>query len=744
MQSVSVYKNSYDTDCVHCSMDSVINRIRSGARGRDSEKSLAEKTQELRRLYTSNSPRYKPEKEKSTAVTWAGTFPSGERLGKKLIQHSGYVVLDIDNDIDVTEQLEILSEHPNVAILFVSPSGAGVKPVIPVYPIPKGLTEHKVAFNVVLKVFSEYVVDDPKELPKQSDPNRLCYLAHDPNVVDRREIAKPVSWSMPVDPDSDSDSDKAYDPPTVTEAREMLKYLSAEVYSEWIEVGMACKDAGLPVSVWNEWSQSSAKYKAGECEKKWESFKGTGWSWGSVVYLAKEQGYRGGNRKRKSNPVREMKDASDYFVGTDFNVLAMSEHIQGNFRVWSQDSGIYIYDDRLGVYVPGEMEIDKAVRDALGSLRKKRYVEEVLADLASTCRRDVPDTSDLIGFKNGVLRLNTDGGSGLGDFSPHSPDNYLMSTYPVDFNPSAPETEGSKDFSDWLLDVLGGDSGLWCLLYEVIGSIFHRASVDMQRGVLLIGEGGTGKSMFLSQVERMTGRNNICARDWGEYGRDAFAFAGLYQKSLALGADLDVGRSLSGAIKPAVTGNTLNCNEKHQKAFDFNPYATWIGSINRFPRTKDKTWGFFRRWIAVPFNKRFETNAQFEQAKRALWSQPETMSRIVYDALRLYVVAYQNGNYTVPESAAALSREMHRASNSVITWLDERTIPDEDGIVERQKAYADYAGFCLELDTDAESNRIFYDTLRSQGYSVDKYDRIDGKTTRVIQGFQIAATEVPQ
>ena len=448
--------------------------------------------------------------------------------------------------------------------------------------------------------------------------------------------------------------------------------------------------------------------------------------------------------ERKPNPVREMKDASHFFVGTDFNVLAMSEHIQSTFRVWSQDSGIYIYDAPSGCYVPGEMDIDQAVRDTLGSLRKKRYVEEVLADLASTCRRDVPDTSDLIGFKNGVLRLNVGDGSGLGDFSPHSPNNYLMSTFPVDFNLSAPETEGSKDFGDWLLDVLGGDSGLWCLLYEVVGSIYHRASVDMQQGILLIGEGGTGKSMFLSQVERMTGRNNICARDWGDYGRDQFAWSGVYGKSLVLGADLDVGRSLSGAIKPAITGNTLSNNAKHKTAFDFNPYATWLGSINRFPRTKDKTWGFFRRWIAVPFNKRFEIDSQFEKSKRALWSEPETMSRIVYDALRLYVVAYQNGNYTVPDSAAALSRDMHRASNSVITWLDDCTTPDESEVIDRQQAFASYAAFCQALGVDAESNRSFYDTLRSQGYSVDKYQKIDGKSTRVVQGFQIADTEATQ
>ena len=305
------------------------------------------------------------------------------------------------------------------------------------------------------------------------------------------------------------------------------------------------------------------------------------------------------------------------------------------------------------------MEIDKAVRDALGSLRKKRYVEEVIADLASMCRRDVPDTSDLIGFKNGVLRLNTNGSGGLGDFSPHSPDNYLLRTFLVDFDAKAPETEGSESFQNWLIDVLGGNTEMWQVVYEVIGSIFHRESVSMQRGVLLVGEGGTGKSMLLSQIERLVGGENTCARSWGDFGYNEFAWGDLYEKALATDSDIDVSRPLSGAIKPAITGNTLLFNQKYKQTFPFNPYATWIGSINRFPETTDPTWGFFRRWIVVPFNRRFSTNSRFEQEMRRLWSAPEAMTRIVYDALRLYVVALRNGTYTIPGLSSEIVDDMH-------------------------------------------------------------------------------------
>ena len=64
-------------------------------------------------------------------------------------------------------------------------------------------------------------------------------------------------------------------------------------YQEWINVGMALKDAGASVSVWDAWSAKDGKrYHFGECAKKWQTFQGSGnpVSAGSVVQLALDQG----------------------------------------------------------------------------------------------------------------------------------------------------------------------------------------------------------------------------------------------------------------------------------------------------------------------------------------------------------------------------------------------------------------------------------------------------------------------
>ena len=469
----------------------------------------------------------------------------------------------------------------------------------------------------------------------------------------------------------------------------------------------------------------------------WEKFK-AGYNIVVQDYTPSEKP----KQKSKPSAIQEAKQASDFFIDSKtFNILAMSEFVQEKYTIWAQDSGIYIYNEKTGLYEPGELDIDQTIRTELGELRKKSHVDEVLADIRVCCRRNVPDNSNLIAFQNGVFRLNLDtdrADDPIVEFTEHSPDNYLMSVFPVKFEIEPEHTAGAQDFEKWLLDTVSNDGGLFYVIYEVIGSIFHQDSPKMQKGVLFIGEGGTGKSMLLSLIARMIGKENICATAWQDFGKDSFAFGDLYDKALALDADIDVDRPLSGAIKPAITGNEIRCNRKYQQPFDFNPTATWIGSINRFPKTRDKTWGFFRRWLTIPFNKSYPTNAKFESEKKKLWSDPATMTRIVHDAITCYVEAYRgNGAFTIPKTAAELAREMHKAANTVISWIDENCVPADNGVCTRAEAYQAYTEYCIQHNFDPETSRGFLATLRTQGYNVDGKLTIDGKQKRVIQGLMI-------
>ncbi|MCM1136488.1 MAG: AAA family ATPase [Clostridium sp.] len=66
-------------------------------------------------------------------------------------------------------------------------------------------------------------------------------------------------------------------------------------YQEWLNVGMALKDEGLPVELWEDWSRrDSGRYHPGECAAKWQSFHGSAApvTMGTVVQYAKELGWR--------------------------------------------------------------------------------------------------------------------------------------------------------------------------------------------------------------------------------------------------------------------------------------------------------------------------------------------------------------------------------------------------------------------------------------------------------------------
>ena len=69
--------------------------------------------------------------------------------------------------------------------------------------------------------------------------------------------------------------------------------VSALSRADWIAVGMALKEEGYPCSIWDDWSRNDSRYHPGECERKWNSFHGSGnpVKGGTIVQMAKERGW---------------------------------------------------------------------------------------------------------------------------------------------------------------------------------------------------------------------------------------------------------------------------------------------------------------------------------------------------------------------------------------------------------------------------------------------------------------------
>ena len=292
MARVSIFNGVRDRRGVEVNIETVIDRIRSGAKGLD------EKTRYCNIIAQTDPETYKKYKTTLPAVTWSGTF----RKRTELIQHSGHVVVDYDG-VDIGSLLAELAQHPQVAFAFVSPSGEGGKAVTRVTPVPTTAQEHKHAFAAVSDVLGEFGEIDPSG----SDVTRLCFLAHDPRPIINPN-ATPVAWETPDEPE------QTHKPVTDTQFTgkadlKALDHIPADNYNTWYQVGLALYRAGHSIDVWIEWSEKSEKAAGNTAEmyaQKWRSFAHTRdtekqITWGSVVHLAKQNGY---NPNRNHKPIK--------------------------------------------------------------------------------------------------------------------------------------------------------------------------------------------------------------------------------------------------------------------------------------------------------------------------------------------------------------------------------------------------------------------------------------------------------
>jgi hypothetical protein len=73
-----------------------------------------------------------------------------------------------------------------------------------------------------------------------------------------------------------------------------LRYLDADDFETWRDVGLALKASGHPAArgVWDAWAASSPKYDAREQERQWRAMKPKELTLGSIYYHAQRAGWR--------------------------------------------------------------------------------------------------------------------------------------------------------------------------------------------------------------------------------------------------------------------------------------------------------------------------------------------------------------------------------------------------------------------------------------------------------------------
>lgn len=166
---VTIFKDLFKSKDVpyHVSIEKVINRIKTG----DSIE-LINKVREAKTKQEANKL-----KEGLPCILFNGTF--SERNSNSLINHSGLMVVDFDkypSNEDMIEHFETLKQNNHFILLFISPSGNGIKGVVKV--------SNELDKNSHPKVFTQFQDDFNFDYWDKSNSNidRVCFESYDPNI----------------------------------------------------------------------------------------------------------------------------------------------------------------------------------------------------------------------------------------------------------------------------------------------------------------------------------------------------------------------------------------------------------------------------------------------------------------------------------------------------------------------------------------------------------------------------------
>ena len=274
----------------------------------------------------------------------------------------------------------------------------------------------------------------------------------------------------------------------------------------------------------------------------------------------------------------------------------------------------------------------------------------------------------------------------------------------------------TKAFRDWV-----GDK--WRLLFEIAGyTLWLR--YDLNKAIMLVGEGSNGKSTYLRLLRDILGHDNYVSVNMRELVESRFAAVQLYRKLANIYADLPkfVLRN-SGVLKILTGEDAISADRKHREPIKFVNYAKLIFSANELPEVQDMTPAFWRRWIVVEFPNKFPPNPQFYDTLK-----PEIPQLIIL-ALRALKDVIRNAKFSFEETEEDYKHKWLYNANSVYAFLydmekEGKIVLKKSGRAEVGELYTLYTQYCEENDREPLSKRSFTMELARMGHEKRKIGSI--------------------
>ena len=397
-------------------------------------------------------------------------------------------------------------------------------------------------------------------------------------------------------------------------------------------------------------------------------------------------------------------------------------YVKGNmFYIYDKNEGIYKYKDSNDLL---KMYYDNIVIDEDIDPAKAKKFSDTIMGLGDRYTDTFTYENRYIACENGIIdSLNNE----LLEFNPK---------YKLDckFNGSYMKNRqeykdkfNQSHFKKFLNDLL--DKSTISTLQEAWGTILCPNSSKVQQCFIYIGLGSNGKSSLFDIQEALLkdADKSICGISLGAFGDD-------FILSMAEGKRMNVVRDdafeykISGLFKSCVCGEEVTVNKKHKDYVRIKFNLSWFYGLNTMPITSDKSFGFYRRPILIPFNNRFGSKKDVLEGKADKVAIPGVVEDIINNEMDIvFNWAYEGlqrlilNNWKITQSQEALNKmeEYKEESDTAYAFYKHKLIKSIGSKISASALYKDYEEYCTIERLKPMNPTQFGRQLKSLGH--DKF-----------------------
>ncbi|WP_277888384.1 DNA primase family protein [Escherichia coli] len=299
---------------------------------------------------------------------------------------------------------------------------------------------------------------------------------------------------------------------------------------------------------------------------------------------------------------------------------------------------------RGGVWCPvSTMELSRemvAIYSEHRATFSKRVINNAVEALKVIAEPMGEPSGDLLPFANGALDLKT------GEFSPHTPENWITTHNGIEYTPPAPGEnirDNAPNFHKWLEHAAGKDPRkmmrICAALYMIMANRY-----DWQMFIEATGDGGSGKSTFTHIASLLAGKQNTVSAEMTSLD-DAGGRAQVVGSRLIVLADQPKYTGEGTGIKKITGGDPVEINPKYEKRFTTIIRAVVLATNNDPMIFTERAGGVSRRRVIF----RFDNIVREDEKDKEL---PEKIAAEIPVIIRRLLA-----NFADPEKARALLLE---------------------------------------------------------------------------------------